>query len=226
MIFGIILVLMMIFRPQGILPGGVGARASSRGQPGPRRDAPAPCMALFEARGITKRFGGLTALNQVDFALEAGDRVDHRAQRRRQDHALQRLHRALRARRGQRRRSAARSLVGLRPDQITALGVCRTFQNIRLFKNMTAIENVLVGMHSRIPLGLWDVLCTSPALPRTSKSGLGQRGPSLLERVGSAASANDRRAQPSLRRSAAARDRARPRLPRRACCCSTSPRPE
>ena len=51
-----------------------------------------------------------------------------------------------------------RSLTGLRPDQITALGVCRTFQNIRLFAEMSVVENVLVGMHSRISLGLTDVL--------------------------------------------------------------------
>ena len=55
-----------------------------------------------------------------------------------------------------------RPLIGLRPDQITALGVCRTFQNIRLFANMTAIENVLVGMHARVPLGLWDALTHRP----------------------------------------------------------------
>src|SRR5438046_6376355 len=37
----------------------------------------------------------------------------------------------------------------------SALGICRTFQNIRLFANMTAIENVLVGMNTRVALGLW-----------------------------------------------------------------------
>ena len=42
-------------------------------------------------------------------------------------------------------------LAGRRPDQITALGMCRTFQNIRLFHNMSVMENVLVGMHTRLP---------------------------------------------------------------------------
>src|SRR5258706_8314038 len=50
---------------------------------------------------------------------------------------------------------------GRRPDEITALGICRTFQNIRLFPRMTAIENVLVGMHSRVPLSFWDVISRS-----------------------------------------------------------------
>jgi len=50
------------------------------------------------------------------------------------------------------------SLVGKRPDQITALGISRTFQNIRLFANMTVLENVLVGMHSHMHAHLWDIL--------------------------------------------------------------------
>jgi branched-chain amino acid transport system ATP-binding protein len=58
------------------------------------------------------------------------------------------------------------SIVGLTPDRITALGVCRTFQNIRLFKNMTVLENVLVGMHARLPLRLWDVITHTPAFLR------------------------------------------------------------
>ena len=82
------------------------------------------------------------------------------------------------------------SLVGLRPDQITALGVCRTFQNIRLFANMTAVENVLVGMHARVPLGIWDALSHRPRFHEVER-GLWQRGHALLERVGLAAKANE-----------------------------------
>jgi branched-chain amino acid transport system ATP-binding protein len=77
----------------------------------------------------------------------------------------------------------------LRPDQITTLGICRTFQNIRLFSNMTAIENVLVGMNSRITLGLWDVLSHSPRFRRT-ESDLAARAHRLLDRVGLQANAN------------------------------------
>jgi len=81
------------------------------------------------------------------------------------------------------------SLLGLRPDQITALGICRTFQNIRLFSNMTVIENVLVGMNSRISLRLWDVLSHSPSFHRT-ESDLAARAVRLLDRVGLQANAN------------------------------------
>ncbi len=68
--------------------------------------------------------------------------------------------------------------------------MCRTFQNIRLFANMTAIENVLVGMHARIPLGMWDVLSHRPRF-REVERGLWQRGHALLDRVGLAAKANE-----------------------------------
>ena len=57
-----------------------------------------------------------------------------------------------------------------RPDQITALGICRTFQNIRLFANMTAVENVLVGMHARVPLGCGT--CSPAAALSRTESGL------------------------------------------------------
>jgi len=54
-----------------------------------------------------------------------------------------------------------RSLVGLKPDKITASGISRTFQNIRLFSHMTVLENVLVGMHARLKTGLPAILLRS-----------------------------------------------------------------
>jgi branched-chain amino acid transport system ATP-binding protein len=80
--------------------------------------------------------------------------------------------------------------VGLRPDQITALGICRTFQNIRLFANMTAVENVLVGMHARVRLGLWDVLSRGARFARTEEGNWARAG-ELLERVGLRAATNE-----------------------------------
>jgi branched-chain amino acid transport system ATP-binding protein len=139
-------------------------------------------MSLLTAKGITKRFGGLVALKDVDFALEGGIAaiigpngagkttlfncftglyVPEEGEVRFQDH----------------------SLVGQRPDEITALGLCRTFQDIRLFKAMTAIENVLVGMHARIPLGFWDVLVRGPRF-RAREGDAWRAARTLLERVG------------------------------------------
>ncbi len=55
-----------------------------------------------------------------------------------------------------------RNITGLSPDRVTHLGVSRTYQNIRLFKNMTAIENILVGMHPHLKAGLIGGILRDP----------------------------------------------------------------
>ncbi len=55
-----------------------------------------------------------------------------------------------------------RSLIGLRPDQVNAAGIARTFQSIRLFPTMTVLENVMVGMHSRLNVSLPTTLFRTP----------------------------------------------------------------
>ena len=121
---------------------------------------------LLETRGVTKRFGGLVAVNNVDFVIKKGmiasvigpngagkttffnmitgiylptegDIIF--------DNAL---------------------ISGLKPHQVTARGIGRTFQNIRLFADMTALENVLVGMHTRLRGGLARTLIRPPSILR------------------------------------------------------------
>ena len=111
-------------------------------------------MNLFEARKVTKTFGGLVAVNNVDFVIETG------------------MIAGLIGHNGAGKTTFFNGMTGiypitsgemlfdgmditkLKPFQVTALGVARTFQNIRLFANMTAIENVLVGEHVRLKSGL------------------------------------------------------------------------
>jgi branched-chain amino acid transport system ATP-binding protein len=144
--------------------------------------------ALFEARAVTKRFGGLTAVNAVDFALESGI-ASIIGPNGAGKTTLFNVFTGLYAPDAGEVRFRGRSLVGLRPDQITALGICRTFQNIRLFGNMTAIENVLVGMHARIPLKLGDVLLRGRRFERVEPR-LWERAEELLDRVALRPSAN------------------------------------
>jgi len=145
--------------------------------------------ALFEALGVTKRFGGLTALAAVDFALDTGISSiigPNGAGKTTLFNIFTGLYGADEGSvtfRGH-------PLLGLRPDEIVALGICRTFQNIRLFANMTAIENVLVGMTSRVALGLWDVLSHRQSFRRI-EGALAARAVALLDRVGLQANAND-----------------------------------
>ncbi len=145
--------------------------------------------ALFEARGVTKRFGGLTALNEVDFSLERGI-ASIIGPNGAGKTTLFNVFTGLYAPDAGTVTFRGHSLVGRRPDEIVALGVCRTFQNIRLFANMTAIENVLVGMHARIRLGMWDALSHRPHA-RAVEEGLWVRAAELLERVGLRPKANE-----------------------------------
>jgi branched-chain amino acid transport system ATP-binding protein len=76
-----------------------------------------------------------------------------------------------------------RSLIGLRPDQVNAAGVARTFQSIRLFPNMTVLENVMVGMHTRLRISLGETLLRSLAF-RSQEQQVTEKASDLLHFVG------------------------------------------
>jgi branched-chain amino acid transport system ATP-binding protein len=61
------------------------------------------------------------------------------------------------------------SLVGLLPDRITRLGIARTYQNIRLFPNLTVMENILVGLHTHLQAGFFGIVLGSPATRKEEK---------------------------------------------------------
>ncbi len=140
-------------------------------------------MALLEAQHITKRFGGLTAVNDVTLQIDSGSIVSvigpNGAGKTTFFNILTGIYQpdegtiAL----------GGRSIAGLRPDQIAALGITRTFQNIRLFNNMTVLENVLVGMHSELKAGIWQILTGSPGV-RNEEAQATQEGLNLLKFVG------------------------------------------
>jgi len=147
-------------------------------------------VALLEARGITKRFGGLTALNAVDFDLAAGHIASIIGPNGAGKTTFFNVFTGIYVPEAGSVTFRGVPVLGRRPDQITALGICRTFQNIRLFGNMTAVENVLVGMHSRVPLRLWDVLSRNPTW-HTQERALWERGAELLETTGLRSKANE-----------------------------------
>jgi branched-chain amino acid transport system ATP-binding protein len=108
----------------------------------------------LSARGVTKRFGGLVALDAVD--LDVPERIiasvigPNGAGKTTLFNCISGFYMPdegdiL---------FFGRSIVGYRPDQIAAMGIARTYQNIRLFPNMTALENVLVGQHVHLRGGV------------------------------------------------------------------------
>ncbi len=147
-------------------------------------------MALLEARGVSKRFGGLTALNAVDFTLEEGHIASIIGPNGAGKTTFFNVFTGIYVPEEGVVRFRDTVVQGRRPDQITELGICRTFQNIRLFSRMTAIENVLVGMHSRVLLGFWDVISRN-ARWRAHEQRQWEQGAELLAVAGLRDKANE-----------------------------------
>ncbi len=145
---------------------------------------------IFEASGITKQFGGLTALSSVDLTLADKKITSMIGPNGAGKTTLFNVFTGLYTPDAGRVTFKGRPMLGLRPDQIAAAGICRTFQNIRLFRNMTAIENVLVGMHTQTPLGLWDVLGQTRRFHQTEAQ-LAERAAELLDTAGLGSKGNE-----------------------------------
>jgi len=140
-------------------------------------------VTLFEARKVSKIFGGLVAVHDVDFTLEKG------------------MIAGLIGPNGAGKTTFFNTMTGiyqvssgelnfdghditkLKPFQITALGIARTFQNIRLFANMSAMENVLVGEHVRLHSNLIGQILRNPATV-TEEANARQKALDLLDFVG------------------------------------------
>jgi branched-chain amino acid transport system ATP-binding protein len=101
-------------------------------------------MALLEAHRIIKRFGGLMALNELDFSLEQGMIAGLIGPNGAGKTTFFNMVTGLFAPSSGRLVFAGRNITGLRPNRVTRLGISRTFQTIRLFANMTVLDNVLV----------------------------------------------------------------------------------
>src|SRR6185369_13391477 len=82
------------------------------------------------------------------------------------------------------------SLSGLKPNDVAARGIARTFQNIRLFANLSALENVMIGRHVRTRAGVFGAIVRNKAT-RDEESAIHKRALELLEYVGVADRAND-----------------------------------
>jgi branched-chain amino acid transport system ATP-binding protein len=128
--------------------------------------------ALLEVRGITKSFGGLTAVNDVSFDVAEGSIVGligpNGAGKTTTFNLITGNYRADRGA----IRFADRSLLGMKTHRIVKLGVARTFQNIRLFQQITAIENVLAGRHCRTRAGLFSAMFRPPAQVQEERAAL------------------------------------------------------
>jgi branched-chain amino acid transport system ATP-binding protein len=109
---------------------------------------------LLRAEGVRKEFGGLIAVNDVDFTIPPGSITSligpNGAGKTTFFNMLTGVYKPTAGR----IEFDGQDVTGKPPHAITERGIGRTFQNIRLFQNMTALENVMVGMHSRLKGGI------------------------------------------------------------------------
>ncbi|MFD9241553.1 ABC transporter ATP-binding protein [Streptomyces sp. NPDC059556] len=144
--------------------------------------APTAGEAVLDARGVTMRFGGLTAVRDVNLTVNSGEIV------------------GLIGPNGAGKTTFFNCLTGLYVPtegevrykgqvlpptsyKVTDAGIARTFQNIRLFHNMTVLENVLVGRHTRMKQGLWSALLRLPGFKKAEAEAT-DRAMELLEFIG------------------------------------------
>src|SRR4028118_2016398 len=140
-------------------------------------------MPLLEARQLTMRFGGLTAVKQVDFTIENGMIASLIGPNGAGKTTFFNMLTGIYIPSSGQLRLENRDITGARPDKLTSLGIVRTFQNIRLFNNMTVLENVLVGRLCRLQTGLVGALLRPPAVMQEERKAR-QKALSLLDFVG------------------------------------------
>src|SRR5438105_4786861 len=179
LIFGLILVFMMLYRREGLIPAtrrvapltieeqvAAPTRGGFEGLKGlgaidERRTGP-----LLEIDGLTVRFGGLVALREVSLEVAAHSVLAVIGPNGSGKSTLFNAVTGLVSAEAGKIRFAGAEITGQPPHVVLDRGIARTFQNLRLFPNLTVLENVLIGMHARLHTGAVEALLR---LPRTRR---------------------------------------------------------
>jgi branched-chain amino acid transport system ATP-binding protein len=139
--------------------------------------------AILSIHGLTKRFLGLTAVDNVSFDVKRKEIFALIGPNGAGKTTLFNCVTGLYAPTSGRVVFDGRDITGSRPHRVAKLGIARTFQNIRLFDYMTVVENVLVGEHARMHAKLWDSILKTPVERREEKQSR-ERAMELLRFVG------------------------------------------
>ncbi len=138
---------------------------------------------LLEVRGVVKRFGGLTALSEVSLTIGRGEIYGLIGPNGAGKTTLFNVITGLYVPDGGEVRFDGTPLPLKQPHLVVRAGVARTFQNIRLFSNMTALENVMVGRHLRTRAGVFGAMLRTAAT-RAEEKAVADRAHALLRYVG------------------------------------------
>lgn len=143
----------------------------------------APGGILLDSRQLTRRFGGLVAVNAVDLQLPAGSILSVIGPNGAGKTTFFNMITGLIKPSSGQLIFAGQDITGKPPHIVTKVGISRTFQNIRLFQNMTALENVMVGMHSRMSATLIGAILRPPTTRHEEKD-VSDRSMEILATVG------------------------------------------
>ena len=146
--------------------------------------------ALLQASELSKRFGGVQALAGVSFSIAYGDIYGLIGPNGAGKTTLFNLLSGIYAPDRGAFLFAGKDITGLKPDKIARAGIARTFQNIRLFSSLSALENVMIGRHVRTRAGVIGAVLRDRRT-RQEERATEQRALQLLDYVGIRARAND-----------------------------------
>jgi ABC-type branched-subunit amino acid transport system ATPase component len=123
-------------------------------------------MAMLSVRNLNKSFGGLQATTNLSFDVEPGEIVSVIGPNGAGKTTLFNLITGVYAPDSGEIRLEGRSIVGRRPNQVVDLGIARTFQNLRLFTNLSVLDNVLIPQHHKLRVPWWQAVLRLPAYRR------------------------------------------------------------
>jgi len=139
---------------------------------------------------VSKRFGGVQALHEVSFGIAAGEVYGLIGPNGAGKTTLFNLLTGIYRPDDGAFAFDGRDITGLTPDRIAAAGIARTFQNIRLFHNLSALENVMIGRHARTRAGVIGAILRNRSTLEEERS-IERRALELLDYVGIRVRAND-----------------------------------
>ncbi|SDR62422.1 amino acid/amide ABC transporter membrane protein 2, HAAT family /amino acid/amide ABC transporter ATP-binding protein 1, HAAT family [Rhizobiales bacterium GAS191] len=190
-VFGVILVAILQTAPDGLWPlivrpfRRLGKSASRQARAAvealARREAPQRGNALLEVKGLRKTYGGLVAVNDIDFSVAGGEIVSLIGPNGAGKTTTFNLITGVDRPSAGEVRFGSRAITNLPPRLVARLGLARTFQHVRLIAAMSVIDNVAIGAHLR---GHAGALSGIARLDRTEEARLFQEARRQLERVG------------------------------------------
>jgi branched-chain amino acid transport system permease protein len=188
LIYGVVLVAMMLYRRQGIIPArrsvgalSIGEQTTVAGRGGFKPTfmisdpdpGSKPGEPLLDVRGLFKHFGGLVAADHIDLVVHRGEVVSVIGPNGSGKTTLFNMLTGLVRPDSGTVTYHGTDITRLPPHKIAALGITRTFQNLRLFNNLTVMENVLIGQHARLKVGAVAAVLRTPGVRQEEARAVG-----------------------------------------------------